>query len=77
MLIVLSLGISFTIVAQTPAAKIKPGLVRNIKATPGLVALWDFKEKEGHARKAYGMDNNGSDFILFCLFPTIHFDGRL
>jgi hypothetical protein len=30
-------------------------LSKRLKETPGLVALWDFKEKEGHARKAYGM----------------------
>ena len=27
-------------------------LLSKIKQTDGLVALWDFKEKEGHARKA-------------------------
>jgi hypothetical protein len=30
-------------------------LSKRLKETPGLVALWDFKEKEGHARKVYGM----------------------
>jgi hypothetical protein len=29
--------------------------VLKIKKTPGLVALWDFKEKEGHNRKAIGL----------------------
>lgn len=29
--------------------------ISEIKKTPGLVALWDFKEKEGHKRKAVGM----------------------
>ena len=29
-------------------------LVAKIKQTKGLVALWDFKEKEGQTRKAYG-----------------------
>lgn len=30
-------------------------LSKRLKETPGLVALWDFKEKEGHTREAYGM----------------------
>lgn len=30
-------------------------LISKIKQTNGLVALWDFKEKEGHARKAIGL----------------------
>lgn len=30
------------------------GLTDKIKQTKGLVALWDFKEKEGQSRKAYG-----------------------
>jgi hypothetical protein len=36
---------------------IKPNheLFMKIKQFPGLVALWDFKEKEGHARKATGL----------------------
>ena len=28
-----------------------------LKQTPGLVAFWDFKEKEGKARKAFGKSN--------------------
>jgi len=32
-----------------------PALVQKLKTTQGLVAFWDFKEKEGHARKARGM----------------------
>ena len=41
-------------------------LTNKIKQTNGLVALWDFKEKEGHVRKAYGKrkfpikEHNGS-----------------
>ncbi len=54
-LIVLALGISSTLAAQTPDPIPNSGLVSNIKSTPGLVALWDFKEKEGQPRKACGM----------------------
>lgn len=31
--------------------------ILKLKQTPGLVALWDFKEKKGHARKAVGKGN--------------------
>lgn len=54
-LIALSLGISYPLQAKTPETKPNIVLVSTIKATPGLVALWDFKEQEGHARKAHGM----------------------
>jgi hypothetical protein len=36
------------------AAKGNPELVSKIKSTSGLVALWDFKEDAGKARKAFG-----------------------
>lgn len=54
-LIVLALAVTVTLSAQRSDAKSKSGLVSTIESTPGLVALWDFKEKEGHPRKAYGM----------------------
>ncbi len=38
-----------------------------LKQTPGLVALWDFKEKEGKARKAYGSGK----------FPLSEKDGKI
>lgn len=41
--------------AQNTANKADINLISIIKSTSGLVALWDFKEKEGHPRKAYGM----------------------
>ena len=31
-------------------------LIKRIKSTPGLVAFWDFKEKPGKTRKAYGKE---------------------
>jgi len=67
MLMVLSLGISCTMAAQTPDAKPNSTLVSTIQSTSGLVALWDFKEKEGHARKACGMGK----------FPLEEVDGTL
>ncbi len=54
-LIVLVLLMSCTLATHTAGARPKSGLVATIRSTPGLVALWDFKEKEGHARKAHGM----------------------
>jgi hypothetical protein len=33
----------------------KQNIVQKLKNTGGLVAFWDFKEKEGHVRKARGM----------------------
>ena len=53
--IVLALFMTSTLATHTADAKPNSGLVSSIKSTPGLVALWDFKEKEGHARKAYGV----------------------
>jgi hypothetical protein len=39
---------------KKPATKGNPELISKIKSTSGLVALWDFKEDAGKARKAYG-----------------------
>jgi len=39
---------------KDPAAKGNQELVSKIKTTSGLVALWDFKEKGGKTRKAFG-----------------------
>jgi len=36
-------------------SSVKSQTISEIKKTPGLVALWDFKEKEGHKRKAVGI----------------------
>jgi len=38
-------------------SSVKSQTISKIKKTPGLVALWDFEEKEGHKRKAIGMGN--------------------
>jgi len=40
--------------AQT-LAQTQPKPMNNLLATKGLIALWDFKEAEGQARKAHGM----------------------
>jgi hypothetical protein len=53
--IVLVLFMTFTLAIPTANARPKSGLISTIQSTPGLVALWDFKEKEGHTRKACGM----------------------
>jgi len=42
-------------IGQTNQTIKRPELVQKLKTTQGLVAFWDFKEKEGHARKAWGM----------------------
>jgi hypothetical protein len=44
-------------IGQTNQTIKSPALVQKLKTTQGLVAFWDFKEKEGHARKAWGMGN--------------------
>ena len=44
-------GISF---GKTPHPTGNPELISKIKSTSGLVALWDFKEKAGKPRKAFG-----------------------
>lgn len=54
-LAVLFLGFAGTLAAQTSMNKTNSGLISRLTSTPGLVALWDFKEKEGHQRKAYGL----------------------
>jgi hypothetical protein len=41
--------------------------INDLKQTPGLVAFWDFKEKEGKDRKAFGISN----------FPLKENDGKL
>lgn len=41
--------------------------ISRIKQSPGLVAFWDFKEKEGKARKAFGKDK----------FPLSEKDGKV
>jgi len=53
-LLVLFLLSAFVSFGKTPAAKGNPELISKIKSTSGLVALWDFKEDAGKARKAYG-----------------------
>jgi len=53
-LIVLFLLSAFVSFGKTPAPKGNPELVSKIKSTSGLVALWDFKEDAGKARKAFG-----------------------
>jgi len=40
--------------AKNPNLKGNPELVSKIKSTSGLIALWDFKEEAGKARKAIG-----------------------
>lgn len=44
-------------IAKTPPSQntSKHEIVLKLKNTGGLVAFWDFKDKEGHARKAWGM----------------------
>jgi hypothetical protein len=42
-------------IPQTNQTIKRSALVQKLKTTQGLVAFWDFKEKEGHARKAWGM----------------------
>jgi hypothetical protein len=42
-------------IVQTNQMIKQPALVQKIQDTQGLVAFWDFKEKEGHARKASGI----------------------
>ena len=43
-------------VSQQNKIKTNPELVSKIKQIPGLVAFWDFSEKEGRNRKAIGLD---------------------
>ena len=44
----------FLILGRDVQAQPGRSLTNKIRQTNGLVALWDFKEKEGQARKAYG-----------------------
>jgi hypothetical protein len=44
----------FTSFGKTPLKSGNPELVSKIKSTSGLVAFWDFKEKAGKVRKAFG-----------------------
>lgn len=53
-LAVLIVGFSGTLSAQTSLNTVNSGLLSRLKSTPSLVALWDFKEKEGHPRIACG-----------------------
>lgn len=55
LLMVLMLTITFRMVAQSDQAKTSRQLLKEISNTKGLVALWDFKEKEGRDRKAVGL----------------------
>ncbi len=41
--------------AQSRMSSANSETISKIKKTPGLIALWDFKEKEGHERKAVGI----------------------
>jgi hypothetical protein len=54
-------------IAQTNQTIKRPALVKKLKTTQGLVAFWDFKEKEGNARKASGMGK----------YPLKEMDGTL
>jgi hypothetical protein len=49
--IIVAIVFLFTLKSQAQTGK---ELTAQIKHTTGLVALWDFKEKEGQTRKAYG-----------------------
>jgi hypothetical protein len=51
----LFLIVSMQINAQPNKKTVNSELISKIKQTDGLVALWDFKEKEGHTRKAIGL----------------------
>ncbi len=52
---ILYLFVSMQIGAQSNKNSAYSETISILKKTPGLVALWDFKEKEGHNRKATGM----------------------
>jgi hypothetical protein len=51
----LFLLVSMQISAQPNKKTGNSELISKIKQTDGLIALWDFKEKEGHDRKATGL----------------------
>jgi len=52
---VIFLAFATQIGAQTNMKSANSELISKIKQTPGFVALWDFKEKKGHDRKATGL----------------------
>jgi hypothetical protein len=54
LLIILTLTIFFIFYNCQMLKSQEQQRIETIKATEGLVALWDFKEKEGETRKAYG-----------------------
>ena len=47
-------ALAFSSFGKSPLKSGNPELVSKIKSTSGLVALWDFKEEAGKARKAFG-----------------------
>ena len=53
----LFLIVTLLINAQTNKKQANSETISKIKQTDGLVALWDFKEKEGRIRKAIGLGN--------------------
>lgn len=52
----LILALSIQLNAQPSVKSASTEIISKIEKTPGLVALWDFKEKEGHDRRAIGMN---------------------
>jgi hypothetical protein len=54
LLLVFLFAFSISSFGEPLGAKGNPELVSKIKSTSGLVALWDFKEEGGKARKAFG-----------------------
>lgn len=54
-LVLLFFAFTIQIRAQTNLKSESPETISKLKKTKGLVALWDFKEKEGHKRKAVGL----------------------
>ncbi len=61
------LSFSLQLSAQSNKKSANSETISRIKKTDGLIALWDFHEKEGHARKAVGMGK----------FPLKEEDGTL
>lgn len=54
-------------IGKTPLLPHNEDLMNRIKSSKGLIALWDFKEEEGCARKAYGVGE----------FPLVEMNGTL
>ncbi len=52
---ILLLLFSLQLNAQSGKKSAKSETILSVEKTDGFVALWDFKEKEGHTRKAIGM----------------------